>query len=298
VLSVIESTLDNPRQVLSAQQFKARGEAVAQMKADGVDYETRLEMLDSVTYPKPLADTLEAAYNIYRRGHPWVADYELSPKSVVRDMYERALTFTEYVGFYGLTRSEGLVLRYLADAYKALRQTVPDEAKTEELTDLIEWLGEIVRQVDSSLIDEWERLRNPLDDPDSVVAEARPATVTSNIRAFRVLVRNALFQRVRLAALGHYAELGALDADSGWNEDAWADALEGYFEVHDEIGTGSDARGPALLLIDQQPASWNVRQIFDDPAGDHDWGISAVIDLPASDEAGTAVVRITEVSQL
>ena len=220
MLSVIESTLDNPRQVLSAQQFKARGEAVAQMKADGVAYEERLELLDSVTYPKPLADLLEGAYNIYRRGHPWVADYEVAPKSVVRDMYERALTFTEYVGFYGLSRSEGLVLRYLADAYKALRQTVPDEAKTEELTDLIEWLGEIVRQVDSSLIDEWERLRNPLD-ADSSAAEARPATVTSNIRAFRVLVRNALFQRVRLAALGHYAELGSLDAGSGWDSDAW-----------------------------------------------------------------------------
>jgi superfamily II RNA helicase len=297
VLSVIESTLDNPRQILSAQQFKARGEAVAQMKADGVDYETRMDLLDSVTYPKPQADLLEGAYNIYRRGHPWVADYEVSPKSVVRDMYERALTFTEYVSFYGLSRSEGLVLRYLADAYKALRQTVPDDAKTEELTDLIEWLGEIVRQVDSSLIDEWERLRNPLDS-DSPVPEARPATVTSNIRAFRVLVRNAMFQRVRLAALGHYAELGDLDASCGWDADAWAEALEAYFELHDEIGTGPDARGPAFLIIDPQPGQWALRQIFDDPAGDHDWGISAVVDLADSDEAGTAVVRITDVGQL
>ena len=165
VLSVIEATLDNPRQVLSAQQFKARGEAVAQMKADGVDYETRMELLDAVTYPKPLADLLDAAYEIYRRGHPWVADHELAPKSVARDMYERAMTFVEYIGFYGLSRSEGLVLRYLADAYKALRQTVPDEGKTDELIDLIEWLGELVRQVDSSLIDEWERLRNPTDAP-------------------------------------------------------------------------------------------------------------------------------------
>jgi hypothetical protein len=298
VLSVIESTLDNPRQVLSAQQFKARGEAVAQMKADGVEYETRMDMLDSVTYPKPLADLLEGAYNIYRRGHPWVADYEVSPKSVARDMYERAQTFTEYVGFYGLSRSEGLVLRYLADAYKALRQTVPDEAKTEELTDLIEWLGELVRQVDSSLIDEWERLRNPLEEDPAGQAEKRPATVTANIRAFRVLVRNALFQRVRLAALGHYAELGDLDESWGWDSDAWAEALEPYFEMHDEIGTGPDARGPALLIIDEQPGRWVLRQIFADPAGDHDWGISAVVDLAASDEAGSAVVQITDVGQL
>ncbi|HWM99775.1 MAG TPA: DUF3516 domain-containing protein, partial [Streptosporangiaceae bacterium] len=297
VLSVIESTLENPRQVLSAQQFRARGEAVAQMKADGVAYEERLELLDDVTYPKPLEDLLDGAYEIYRRGHPWVADYEVRPKAVVRDMYERALTFAEYVAFYGLSRSEGLVLRYLADAYKALRQTVPDEAKTEDLTDLIEWLGEIVRQVDSSLIDEWERLRNPLDDADQARDE-RPATVTSNVRAFRVLVRNALFHRVRLAALGHYEELGALDSESGWDASAWEEALEAYFDVHDEIGTGPAARGPALLMIGQQPGQWAVRQIFDDPAGDHDWGISAVVDLGASDEAGSAVLRITDVGQL
>ena len=298
VLSVIESTLENPRQVLSAQQFRARGEAVAQMKADGVGYEERLELLDDVTYPKPLEDLLDGAYEIYRRGHPWVADYEVRPKAVVRDMYERALTFAEYVAFYGLSRSEGLVLRYLADAYKALRQTVPDEAKTEDLTDLIEWLGEIVRQVDSSLIDEWERLRNPLDAAEPSRDE-RPATVTSNVRAFRVLVRNALFHRVRLAALGQYEELGALDSESGWDASAWEETLEAYFDVHDEIGTGSDARGPALLMIDaDQPGQWAVRQIFDDPAGDHDWGISAVVDLDASDEAGSAVLRITDVGQL
>jgi superfamily II RNA helicase len=298
VLSVIEATLDDPRQVLSAQQFRARGEAVAQMKADGVEYEERMALLDGVTYPRPLADTLEAAYDIYRRGHPWVLDYALSPKSVVRDMYERALTFTEYVGLYGLSRSEGLVLRYLADAYKALRQTVPDEAKTEELTDLIEWLGEIVRQVDSSLLDEWERLRNPSEQGPDARSDQGPPLVTANLRAFRVLVRNALFHRVKLAAIGDYDALGALDASSGWDAAAWADAVDPYFEVHDEILTGPDARGPSLLIIDQKPGSWAVRQIFADPAGDHDWGISAEVDLAASDEAGTAVLRITDVGQL
>jgi hypothetical protein len=113
-----------------------------------------------------------------------------------------------------------------------------------------------------------------------------------------VLVRNALFHRVRLAALGHYEELGALDSESGWDVAAWEDAVEVYFDVHDEIGTGPEARGPALLMIDQQPGQWAVRQIFDDPAGDHDWGISAVVDLDASDEAGSAVLRITDVGQL
>ncbi|WP_300602872.1 RNA helicase [Trebonia sp.] len=298
VLSVIESTLDDPRQVLSAQQFRARGEAVAAMKAEGVDYETRLELLDDVGYPKPLRDLLETAYDIYRRGHPWVGDYEVSPKAVVRDMFERAMTFTEFVHFYGLSRSEGLVLRYLADAYKALRQTVPDEAKTEELTDLIEWLGELVRQVDSSLIDEWERLSHP--GPEVPRREARAAGVTGNARAFRVLVRNALFRRVTLAALRKYDELAGLDgsAADGWTAGAWADALDGYFEQYDEIGTGPDARGPAMLIVEEGATAWTVRQIFDDPAGDHDWGISATVDLAASDAAGAAVVHVTDVSPL
>jgi superfamily II RNA helicase len=298
VLSVIESTLDDPRQVLAAQLFKARGEAVAQMKADGIEYEERLELLDDVTYPRPQADLLEAAYDMYRRGHPWVADHHIAPKSVARDMYERAMTFTEYVGFYGLSRSEGLVLRYLADAYKALRRTVPEEAKTEDLADLIEWLGELVRQVDSSLIDEWERLRNPSAEPEAPVDD-RPPAVTRNLRAFRVLVRNALFRRVELAALRRYEDLGELDAEAGWDADAWEEALEPYFAEHNEIGTGPDARGPALLIIDTtQPGYWILRQIFDDPAADHDWGISAMVDLAASDEAGTAVLTVTDIGQL
>jgi superfamily II RNA helicase len=301
VLSVIEATLDNPRQILSAQQFRARGEAVAEMKAEGIEYEERMELLESVTYPKPLADLLEAAYNIYRQGQPWIADYQIEPKSVVRDMFERAMTFTEYVGFYSLTRSEGLVLRYLADAYKALRQTVPEDARTEELTDLIEWLGELVRQVDSSLIDEWEQLRNP--EAEIVVpVDDRPPAVTGNRRAFRVLVRNALFRRVELAALRRWEDLGELDAAAGWDAAAWADALAPYFAEHGEIGTGPDARGPSLLILEERPdgarGEWRARQIFDDPAEDHDWGFSAVIDLAASDEAGEAVVTVTSVGQL
>ncbi|MDA8319349.1 MAG: DUF3516 domain-containing protein [Actinomycetota bacterium] len=298
VLSVIESILDNPRPVLSAQAFRARGEAVAAMKAEGLDYDERMELLEEVSYPKPLADLLDAAYQIYRRGHPWVADYELAPKSVARDMYERAMTFAEYVSWCGLARAEGLLLRYLADAYKALRQTVPEEAKTEELVDLTEWLGELVRQVDSSLLDEWERLANPDAEEALQQLAERPPAVTTNPRAFRVLVRNALFRRVELAALRRWDGLGELDAEAGWDADAWREALEPYFAEHDEIGTGANARGPALLIIETEPELWRVRQIFDDPAGDHDWGFSAEVDLTGSDEAGEAVIWVTSVGQL
>jgi hypothetical protein len=304
VLSVIEATLENPRPVLAAQLFKARGEAVAEMKAEGIDYETRLDLLESVSYAQPLAELLESAYAMYARGHPWVLDYELQPKSVARDMYERAMTFTEYIAWCGLARSEGLLLRYLADAYKALRQTVPDEAKTDELVDLIEWLGEMVRQVDSSLLDEWERLANPdsaqaAPDGGAGQLDELPPAVTGNARAFRVLVRNAMFRRVELAALRRWDELGELDEEDGWDAGAWADALEPYFDTHDEIGTGADARGPAMLIMDTGDRDvWRVRQIFDDPAGDHDWGFSAEVDLAGSDQAGEAVIWVTSVGRL
>ncbi|MBB5872888.1 superfamily II RNA helicase [Allocatelliglobosispora scoriae] len=294
VVSIIESTLENPRQILYAQQDKAKGDAVARMKADGIEYEERMALLENVTYPKPLEELLEVAFDSYRKGHPWVADQVLSPKSVVRDMFEQAMSFVEYVSFYNLARSEGLVLRYLADAYRALRQTVPSDAKTEEMHDLIEWLGELVRQVDSSLLDEWEQLQNPGAMPVEIV----PPAVTRNVRAFRVQVRNALFRRVELASLRRFYDLGELDGESGWDSDAWREALEPYFEDFDEIGTGPAARGPAMLLITEEPGVWRVRQIIDDPDGDHDWGISAEVDLAESDEQGEAVVRITDVGRL
>jgi hypothetical protein len=259
------------------------------MKADGIEYEERMELLESVTWPQPLAELLDAAFEMYGRGHPWVADHELSPKSVARDMYERAMNFTEYIGYYSLARSEGLVLRYLADAYKALKQTVPEDAKTEDLHDLIEWLGELVRQVDSSLLDEWEKLR----DPTVSTVDEKPPPVSGNTRAFRVLVRNELFRRVELAALRRLDALADLDPDVDWES-----ALESYFEEHDDIGTGPDARGPALLIIHEEPGRWVVRQILDDPARDHDWGISAEVDLAGSDEIGAASVRVTAVDRL
>jgi superfamily II RNA helicase len=298
VLSVIEATLEDPRQVLYAQQSKARGEVIAQLKAEGVEYEERLVLLDEVTHPRPLAELLEAAFQTYLKGHPWLIDHQLRPKSVVRDLWERAMSFSEYVSFYGLTRSEGLLLRYLSDAYRALRAGVAQAARTEAVEDLTSWLGELVHQVDSSLLDEWEQLTGPVPavEPAGVLA-APTRPLTANTRAFTVLVRNAMFRRVELAARRRYAELGDLDASAGWDAEAWQDALGDYFEEYDRIGTGPDARGPALFAVTVEPERWLVRQTFQDPTGDHDWGISAEVDLAASDEAGEAVLRITRVDR-
>ncbi|KAA9130343.1 DEAD/DEAH box helicase [Microbacterium caowuchunii] len=297
VVSVIESTLDDPRPVLAQQEYKARGEAVAAMKREGIDYDERMALLEEVTYPKPLADLLAQSFEVFASSQPWVRDFELRPKSVVRDMFEQAFSFAEFVNWYQLGRSEGLVLRYLSDAYRAIRQTVPAEARTDELLDIIEWLGELVRQVDSSLVDEWESLIHPdAGTPGEPVVPPAPPSVLVNRRAFTVLVRNELFRRVTLAARQSDDALNALDPDIDWST-----ALDTYFDEHDEILTGGPARSPALCVIDESDAAagvWRVEQIIDDPDGDHDWRIRAEIDLAASAEEGAAVVRVTEVVRL
>ena len=302
MISILESTLDDPRPVLMGQQFAARGEAVNAMKREGIEYDERMALLEEITHPKPLEELLNYTFDTYKASQPWIADFELRPKAVVRDMYERAMSFGEFIAFYKLARSEGVVLRYLSDAYRAARQTIPDEAKNEDLLDLIEWLGELVRQVDSSLLDEWEELLHP----DLAAHEAGshailpppPRRLTTNTRAFRILVRNELFRRVQLAALEHYDELGELDREHGYSTDVWADAMDGYFAEHDEVLTGGNARSSDLLLIEEGAEEWTVRQILDDPAGDHDWGISASVNLADSDELGAAVVRVTGVNRL
>ncbi|MDO9379283.1 MAG: DUF3516 domain-containing protein [Nocardioidaceae bacterium] len=308
VVSVIESTLEDPRTILRAQQHRARGEAVAQMKSEGIEYEERMELLDEVTHPQPLRDVLEAAYEAYKAGHPWVADHELRPKSVAREMWERSMTFAELVSYHQLARSEGLVLRYLSDVYKALRHTVPASARDELLEDITAWLGEVVRQTDSSLLDEWEELA--AGGGQAVVAarplDATPTALTSNTRAFRVLVRNALFRRVELAALRRFEELGAMDAAAGWTATRWSEAMTDYFAEYDVLGTDADARGPSMFVVDDDPERddpdagrvWEVEQVMADPDGDHDWRIRATVHLDASDEAGEPVVQLRTVAPL
>lgn len=306
VVSVLESTLDEPRQVLAAQENKARGEAVAAMKADGLEYDERMALLQDVTYPRPLAELLDAAFTTYRQTNPWVADLALSPKSVVREMHERAMTFAEYVSWYQLDRTEGVLLRYLADAYRALRQTVPEDARTDELWEIIEWLGDLVRRTDSSLLDEWERLSNPLDEhgadaPGGVDGDT-PEPLTGNPRVLRALVRGAMFRRVELAARESYgalAALGDVDADDvPWTSERWAEALDPFYDDHDEILTGPPARGPALFQVTPVGRTWQVRQTLDEAEGDHDWRIDAVVDLDATDAAGEVRLRVTAVGAL
>jgi len=302
VVSVVEATLANPGPILAAQLERVRSAALAELKAAGVEYEQRIEALDKLEYPKPLRDWTYELFDSYRLVHPWTADHNIQPKSVARDLYERAMTFSEYVAHYGLTRSEGLLLRYLSDVYKGLERNVPEETKTEELLDLTEWLGELVRQVDSSLIDEWRQLADVgaatpgsaperADGADASTADAGPPPVTANTRAFSVMVRNAAFRRVELAARRDARALAEAEGAGGADAPWWSAMLESYYLVHESIGTGAEARSSAWFTVDRHAEQWEVRQVLDDPQGFHDWTIHAEIDLAASDDEGAPAWR-------
>ena len=291
LVSMVEATLEDPRQVLRAQERKARDAAMAEMKMDGVDYGERLERIADVTYPKPLEDLLDAAFSKYCDAVPWARDYYLRPKSVLRDMLESAADFKGYIQKLGIMRYEGILLRYLSEAFRGLDRTIPEDKRTEQLKDIIAWLGLIVRSVDSSLVDEWENAGAVLDaaPPDAAGAEA----VVRDRRGLTVLVRNALFSRVRMAAHRDTAGLGEADGDWGFGERAWMQALDEYYETHEEILLDADARSKAYLMFDEADEEelrvWHVRQIFHDEAGDNDFVIVADVDLDATQE-GDGVV--------
>ena len=298
LISMVEATLEDPKQVLRAQERQARDAAMAAMKADGVEYEERLERLQDITYPKPLEDLLDAAFTQYCTKVPWAADYELSPKSVLRDMLESAADFKGYIQKLGIARSEGILLRYLAEAFRSLDRTIPLEKRNDQLNDIISWLGFVVRSVDSSLVDEWAAAGE-----DSAFDAAPPSgadVVVADRRGMTLLVRNALFRRVSLAARERADELGELDEAWGMGELRWRRALEAFFEAHEELLVDGDARSTAFFTIDEsdelKPAAegghvWHVHQIFHDSDGDHDFGIMADVDLDATQEESEAVFK-------
>ena len=288
LISFVEATLEDPKQVLRAQERRARDEAMAAMKAEGVDFEERVERVRDVTYPKPLEEQIDTAYQAYCEKVPWARDFEPAPKSVLRDMLETGCDFKSYIQSYKIERCEGILLRYLAEAFRALDRTVPADKKTPQLDDVVAWLGLIVR---SGLVDEWAAAGQPID-----AAPPKPADeVVADRRGLTVLVRNALFHRVRLAARDRADELGALDEDWGFGTLRWKRVLDAFYEAHDELLTDADARSAAYLSIDEADEKtdhvWHVHQVFADADGDHDFGIMADVDLNATQDGDGVVFK-------
>lgn len=291
LISMVEATLEDPYQVLRAQERDAKSRALAEMKAQGIDYDERMDKLAEITHPKPLEDELNVAFATYCEKVPWARDYCLRPKSILRDMLETAADFKTYVQHYKLSRSEGTLLRYLSDAWRVLDRTIPTEKRTESLDDVVAWLGFIVRTTDSSLVDAWEAAGEL---PDALPPEIADAVVKDR-HGLTVLVRNALWLRVRLFAREEIPTLGGLDQPWGMGERRWRAVLEEFHAAHDELLLDADARSAAYFLIDDKDEKsqhvWHVTQILHDADGDNDFQIQADLDLDATQEQGEPVFK-------
>ena len=293
VISIVEAVLEDPRPLLYAQENQAKAAAVASMKAQGMEYDERMTALEEISWPKPLEELLSPAFSVYARSNPWVGDLELSPKSVIREMIENAMTFTELISHYDVGRSEGVILRYLSDAYRMMRQVIPEEIMTEELESMISWLADLIRSVDSSLLDEWEAMMNG---EELVEAEGAPSSVgaerafgadesgaiafTANRHAFRNAVRRALFNFVELMsrddvdglerATTQAADNDGLFAEAApWTGDDWDHALERYWAEHDWIDINQGARSQALCALEEQISGEDILALMSFSARDN-----------------------------
>jgi len=301
VISLIEAVLENPDVVLRRQVEQLKGELIGQLKNEGVEFEKRMELLEEVEWPKPGKEFIYDTYNAYVARRPWMKDASVRPKSIAREMFEHWQSFEDYVKTYGLERSEAVLLRHIAEVYKVLSHTVPPAAKTAELTEAEHYFGDILRGVDSSLLEEWEKLRNPdyVPEEQRPVAERKTVAFSRNKPAFMRALRNAVFELVKaLSRKDTAAVLNLLEPTdtegTAWNRQRIEVFLDGYFSGHERIRLDPEARAAKHTTIsEQEPRRWLVEQTLVDPDELNDWSVKITIALDRCDAAG-AVVLILE----
>lgn len=298
LLTLVESILENPDLVLLRQLDKLKMLKLAELKAQGVEYDDRMAELEKLEYPKPNREFVYDTFNAFAREHPWVGTDNIRPKSVAREMFEMFFSFPEYVKEYGLERGEGVLLRYLSDAYKTLVQSVPERAKTPDVDDIVTYFGAIVRAVDSSLLDEWEQRRGGVLETGPAAPQRVPgeADITRNPRELTVLVRNAVFGLVRALSRRDYALAASLVEPGEWSEARLAAAFSTFFSEHAAIRLDPPARAPENTRISTDPDGlWRVQQILLDPEDHNDWALDLTLDLVRTGDAGKPVLTLVDV---
>lgn len=279
VLTLVEAILENPHAILFKQLDRAKGEKIAELKAQGMDYEDRMAELEKVEWPKPNRDFVYPTFNAFADKHPWVGDENIRLKSIAREMYENLSGFHDYVRDLGLQRSEGVLLRYLSEAYKTLVQTVPEVYRDDEVEAIIAWMRQLVRSVDSSLIDEWERMQGLVPSSEAAAGEAKPYDLADDRRALTLRVRTELHRLLKaLATKDHEAAIACVRP--GPTADEIAAATAPYWEEHASIDLTPNARrAHNTILTETGPRQWSAVQKIVDPAGEADWAVECTVDL-------------------
>jgi len=321
LLTLVESILENPDIILRKQLDKVKDQKMAEMKMEGLEYDQRMEELEKLEYPKPNREFVYSTFNEFSARHPWVGQENIRPKSIVREMFEEFRSFSDYIKLYELHRAEGVLLRHLNSVFKVLAQTVPDSAKNDQVREMELYLGTMIRQVDSSLLDEWEKMRDPNYRPDETKevrppgAEAADADITRDTKAFTASIRNRIFTFLRGLVIGdHEAALGTLvavpaeataaaplDADDiPWTVARLQQTLDSYLTDHQRLCLEPNARNArhTYVVPAEDKKSWRVQQMLVDPEEHNDWVAEFEVDLIKSRELGEPTLRLRRIGRL
>jgi len=307
----VEAILEDPEIVLMKQADKAKQEKLAELKAQGVPYEDRIAELEKIGPPRPNADFIWGTFAAFAEKHPWVGGEDIRPKSVARDLFERMGSFNDYILEYGLQRSEGVLLRYLSEAYRVLAHTVPEAARNDAVEDVLAHLRELLRSVDSSLLEEWERMRAvekglppppPTEDKPAVElwADDDPRRLAENPKAFAARVRNELHRLLKaLAGKDWEAALAAirpLEGEPEWTKESLEQAMAAYFAEHPFIDLKPKARLPHNTLINKEGDwRWEAIQKIVDPEGEVDWMLDCIVDLNGERDPDAPLISLRRI---
>ncbi|HEY2734489.1 MAG TPA: DUF3516 domain-containing protein, partial [Polyangiales bacterium] len=299
VLSLVEAILEHPRPILYAQERKARDEAFAKLKAEGVEYDQRQAELEKITYPKPNADFIYDTFNAYARKHPWLDADNIRPKAVARELYEGYSSFSEYVKRYGLPGSEGVLLRYLSEVYKTLVQSVPANYYDDELTDVVSFLRATLQRVDNTLVQEWESLLAPAQASDSPPSAA--FDLAHDEKALRAWIRADLHLLVKALSERDYLEASHLvrsvDDDEAWSEERFERALAPFYAEHERITFDQRARHTDKTIVTElAPRLYRVQQILVDEAEDNQWYVETEVDARAALDRDLPLLRLLAIA--
>ncbi|MGZ3745137.1 MAG: DEAD/DEAH box helicase, partial [Pseudobdellovibrionaceae bacterium] len=298
VLTLVESILESPELILRKQLDRIKTEKMAEMKAAGMEYEERMEELEKLEAPKPNRDFIYSTFNAFREAHPWVGQENIRPKSIAREMYENFHSFAEYIREYDLQRIEGLLLRYLSEVFKVLEQTVPETAKNDEIKAMTLYFGSMVRQVDSSILDNWEKMKNPngtTATPGS--PESLPAKPAIDKKALTLLLRNQLHSLVRAFAKKDYDAVLAL-IQTTWTSQELEQIMSAYYEEHQQIRTDPAARHPQNTTIHFEGTLWRVEHLLIDENDYNDWMLELEIDPLCLQEGSHSALALRSIRPL
>jgi superfamily II RNA helicase len=313
LLTLVESILEDPDLILRKQLDKIKGQKVAEMKMAGIEYDERMEELEKLEYPKPNREFVYSTFNDFADKHPWVGQENIRPKSIAREMFENFRSFSDYIRDYELQRAEGLLLRHLNSVYKVLAQTVPDNAKTDPVREMELYLATMIRQVDSSLLDEWEKMRDPSYESRAETKEIRPPgaeeaerDITRDVKAFTSAIRTRIFSFLRGLVIADYnAALGHLslqeDPDGRpWTTERLRLLTEGYYADHAQLCLDPNARNlrHTYVIPSEDKRAWRVQQMLVDPEEHNDWVAEFEVDLARSREAEAPVISLRKISSL